>query len=227
MTQNPLRTGWRLLRVATTLVLAAGLAACAGLPRDVQRVPSQALPASSDTELGRIAAASVPAQVSAVSAMGASLSGFRLLSWPAQSLYARIELARRAQRSLDLQYYELRDDETGRLLLRTLRDAAQRGVRVRLLLDDLYTAGSDPVLSGLAAFPNVEVRLFNPFPMGAAAWARGSPPRCSTLAASTTACTTSCSSPTVRWRWLAAATSPTSTSWWATRPTTSTSTSLR
>ena len=77
MTQYPLRAGWRLLRWFrhaesddyNALVLTAGLAACAGLPRDVQRVPSQALPASSDTELGRIAAASVPAQVSAVSAL--------------------------------------------------------------------------------------------------------------------------------------------------------------
>ncbi|HEY6513104.1 MAG TPA: phospholipase D family protein [Burkholderiaceae bacterium] len=157
------RCHWRLLRAASLLACAALLAACAGLPRDVQRVPSTALPGTSATELGRVAAASLPA---AAPAMGAQPSGFRLLSWSAQSLYARIELARRAQRSLDLQYYELRDDETGRLLMRTLRDAASRGVRVRLLLDDLYTAGSDPVLSGLAAFPNIEVRLFNPFPAG-------------------------------------------------------------
>ena len=47
--------------------------------------------------------------------------------------------------------------------MRNLRDAALRGVRVRLLVDDLYTAGSDPMFRGLAAFPNVEVRLFNPF----------------------------------------------------------------
>ncbi|HET7525754.1 MAG TPA: phospholipase D-like domain-containing protein, partial [Burkholderiaceae bacterium] len=143
-------------------MLAAG---CASLPATVKRTPSQAIAPALDSELGRIALASTPSPA-ASAAGGAAPSGFRLLSWPAQSLYARIELARRAQRSLDLQYYELRDDETGRLLMRTLRDAAQRGVRVRLLLDDLYTAGSDPVLSALAAFPNVEVRLFNPFPVG-------------------------------------------------------------
>ncbi|HEU5296397.1 MAG TPA: phospholipase D family protein [Burkholderiaceae bacterium] len=151
-------------RVAA-LALVALAAGCASLPHDVKRLPSQAIAAAGDTELGRIAQASTPAAQRAA-ADGAAPSGFRLLSWSAQSLYARIELARRAQRSLDLQYYELRDDETGRLLMRTLRDAAQRGVRVRLLLDDLYTAGSDPVLSALAAFPNVEVRLFNPFPVG-------------------------------------------------------------
>jgi putative cardiolipin synthase len=62
-----------------------------------------------------------------------------------------------------VQYYLIQNDRTGRLLMRTLRDAASRGVRIRLLVDDLYTAGADPMFRGLAAFPNVEVRLFNPF----------------------------------------------------------------
>ena len=50
--------------------------------------------------------------------------------------------------------------------MRAARDAALRGVRVRLLVDDLYTSGEDQILKGLASFPNVEVRLFNPFPSG-------------------------------------------------------------
>jgi putative cardiolipin synthase len=79
------------------------------------------------------------------------------------SLDARIQLARRARDSLDVQCYLIQNDRTGRLLMRNLRDAALRGVRVRLLVDDLYTAGSNPMFRGLAAFPNVEVRLFNPF----------------------------------------------------------------
>jgi len=79
------------------------------------------------------------------------------------SLDARIQLARRARYSLDVQYYLIQNDRTGRLLMRNLRDAALRGVRVRLLVDDLYTAGGDPMFRGLAAFPSVEVRLFNPF----------------------------------------------------------------
>jgi hypothetical protein len=70
-------------------------------------------------------------------------------------------------------------------------------VRVRLLVDDLYTTHTDALFRGLAAFPNVEVHLFNPFCCArgsgvAAATSR----RCSTSAASTTGCTTSCSSPT-------------------------------
>jgi len=79
------------------------------------------------------------------------------------SLDARVQLARRARYSLDVQYYLIQNDRTGRLLMRNLRDAALRGVRVRLLVDDLYTVGGDPMFRGLAAFPNVEVRLFNPF----------------------------------------------------------------
>jgi phosphatidylserine/phosphatidylglycerophosphate/cardiolipin synthase-like enzyme len=144
-------------RAGAALALAATaffVAGCAGLPRDVPRTPSTAIRASPDTELGRIAAA--PSR-------DPSLSGFRLMSWSAQAFATRLALAQRAQRSIDAQYYVLEDDDTGRALLRALRDAAARGVRVRLLLDDLYTGGHDPLLLGLAAQPNVEIRLFNPF----------------------------------------------------------------
>jgi putative cardiolipin synthase len=145
--------------VAGLLLAAAALlgAGCASLPADVQRSPSRALPASTDTPLGRIAADSTPAP---------ELTGFRLLPIGSFAIDTRLALAQRAQRSLDLQYYHLENDETGRYLLRALRDAALRGVRVRLLVDDLYTATLDPLLLGLAAHPNVEVRLFNPFPAG-------------------------------------------------------------
>ena len=141
--------------IATCAALMLG--GCASLPSDVLRPVSSAIPTSADTTLGELAAATRqnPAQ-----------SGFRLLYTGTQALHARIELAQRAQRSLDVQYYHIKSDATGRLLLRTLRDAANRGVRVRLLLDDLYTSGEDELLLGLAAYPNVELRLFNPFPAG-------------------------------------------------------------
>ena len=133
------------------------LAGCAGLPREVERPPSYAVAGTANTALGRLAVAGAP---------DAQQSGFRLLPMPAYSMHARLELARRAQRSIDIQYYLVQNDETGRYLLRTLRDAAERGVRVRVLIDDLYTAGADTLLASLAAHPNVEVRLFNPFPAG-------------------------------------------------------------
>ena len=77
---------------------------------------------------------------------------------------ARLALARRAERSLDVQYYHLANDSVGLQFLRELRDAARRGVRIRLLVDDLYTGSEDELFCSFAAIPNVEVRLFNPLP---------------------------------------------------------------
>ncbi len=147
---------WPRLRwIAPALLLLQ--AGCASLPTDVQRTPSFALRASADTTLGRIAQASSP---------DLELSGFRLLPTGAFALDTRLALVQRAQRSIDVQYYVLQNDGSGRHLMRSLRDAAQRGVRVRLLVDDLFTADIDHLLLGLAAYPNIEVRLFNPFPAG-------------------------------------------------------------
>ena len=77
----------------------------------------------------------------------------------AYSLDARLQLARRAKHSLVVQYYQIANDASGRLLLRALREAAQRGVKVRLLVDDLYTADTQELLLSLAQSPNVQVRL--------------------------------------------------------------------
>ncbi|MFA7606166.1 MAG: phospholipase D family protein [Rhodocyclaceae bacterium] len=76
---------------------------------------------------------------------------------------ARALLARFAQKTLDVQYYIWRRDITGTMLLEELRVAADRGVRVRLLLDDNGTAGLDTELAALDTHPNIEIRLFNPF----------------------------------------------------------------
>ena len=130
------------------------LSACGTLPAQVERAYSPAQRPSAESPLARIAQDSSPAP---------TLTGFRLLPDGPYSLDARIQLVRRARDSLDVQYYLIQDDRSGRLLMRDLRDAASRGVRVRLLVDDLYTAGGDLMFRGLAAFPNVEVRLFNPF----------------------------------------------------------------
>lgn len=77
---------------------------------------------------------------------------------------ARMLLVGTAERTIDIQYYIWRDDITGNLLLRALHEAAQRNVRIRLLIDDNGTSGLDGKLALLNAEPNVEVRLFNPFP---------------------------------------------------------------
>ena len=90
-------------------------------------------------------------------------SGLRLLPDGREAFATRMLLARAAERSIDAQYYIWHDDRTGGLLFDELRAAADRGVRVRLLLDDNNTAGLDPLLARLNAHPNVELRLFNPF----------------------------------------------------------------
>ncbi len=155
---KPYGAGLRSRLVAAALgACAVLLAGCASLPTNVVRAPSSAVEASRATTLGRIAADSSPAE---------ELSGFRLMPVGSYALNTRVTLARLAERSLDVQYYLVSDDQTGRYLLRQLRDAAQRGVRVRLLIDDLYTSGEDSLFLGLAAYPNVEIRLFNPFPGG-------------------------------------------------------------
>jgi putative cardiolipin synthase len=76
---------------------------------------------------------------------------------------ARVLLARAAERTLDIQYYIWHEDKTGTMLFEALHDAAVRGIRVRLLLDDINTSGLDPVLAALDSHSNIEVRLFNPF----------------------------------------------------------------
>jgi putative cardiolipin synthase len=137
------------------LALLAG--GCASLPEEVDRPASKAMAMQAETALGRIAKNST---------VDRELSGFRLMPTGQFALQARIELALRAERTLDVQYYQIHNDQTGRFLLRTMRDASLRGVRVRLILDDLYTAGEDELLLALDAYPNVEIRLFNPFPAG-------------------------------------------------------------
>ena len=142
------------------IVMAEG---CATLPDLPPRSAELAVQNVTSSPLARLAAASAPSE-------RPDWSGFRLFYSGEAAFNARIALARRATQSLDVQVYHLADDETGRGLLRELRDAAQRGVRVRVLVDDLHIA-EDELLAGLSAFPNARVRLFNPLP------ARGGSPK--------------------------------------------------
>lgn len=142
---------------ASAALLAVALAGCAVLPDRIDAPPSHAITQTADTALGRIASASLDG-----TAPGAS--GFRLLPRGAFALEARVALARRAERSLDVQYYQIDRDEIGLGFLRELAAAAARGVRVRLLVDDLYAGGEDELLRSMASLPSVEVRLFNPLP---------------------------------------------------------------
>lgn len=137
------------------ILVALALAGCGSLPAHVERPVSHALPAASaESPLARLAAAQLPA--------GAP-SGFRLLPLGSYALDARLALISRATRTLDLQVYIMENDASGRAVFAALRDAAERGVRVRLLLDDFNSTGAEALLQALAGMPNFEVRLFNPF----------------------------------------------------------------
>ena len=141
---------WRIVALLLMLLLGA----CGGLPAVKQMAPTTAIAPDPQSPLARIVAASTPP---------GEHSGFRLMPLGVYSLQARIDLAQRAQHTLDVQYYVIANDGAGRLLLRTLKEAAGRGVRVRLLVDDLYTAKTEQLLLALDGVPNIEVRLFNPF----------------------------------------------------------------
>jgi cardiolipin synthase C len=142
------------------------LAGCAGLPQHVKKHPSEALESPQNTALGQIVEKSQDGNAK-------TLSGIRLLSSGDEALHSLLALADHAEKTLDVQYYIIRQDESARVLLQHVRDAADRGVRVRLLVDDLNTAGEDRRFMHLGEHANVEVRVFNPFPGGrSATWSR-------------------------------------------------------
>lgn len=136
------------------LTLAALLAGCKPLPPLEPRTPS-APPDTATTTLGR--------SIGAVASAHPGRSGVLALARGHDAFAARIRLAEAAERTLDVQYYIWQADLSGTLMMDALRQAADRGVQVRLLLDDNNTVGLDPVLAALAAHPRIEVRLFNPF----------------------------------------------------------------
>lgn len=136
------------------LALSLGLASCSSLPPLEGRVASTAIADTDDTRLGK---ALMPLTMA-----HPGLVGIHALADGRDAFAARAVLAQAADRSLDVQYYIWRNDTTGRLMFDALKSAAERGVRVRLLLDDNNTAGLDETLTALDAHPLIEVRLFNP-----------------------------------------------------------------
>jgi cardiolipin synthase C len=130
------------------------LVACASLPETRTTVPSTVLTDTGGPTLGR----TVPATLTRLDAP----TGIRLLQHGPDAFLARLALVRAAERSIDAQYYIWQPDITGRLLISAVLRAADRGVRVRLLVDDFGAAANDRDLSILDQHPQVEVRLFNP-----------------------------------------------------------------
>ena len=146
-----LRRSAGLFLVTLLVLLAAG---CASVPFDHPKFESHAVAPSDSTRLGR--------SVAEWSESHPGESGFYPLEAGLDALGARLRLIEQADHGIDAQYFLIKGDLAGSLFTGKLLRAADRGVRVRFLLDDVFTTGLDPELSLLNSHPNIEVRLFNP-----------------------------------------------------------------
>jgi putative cardiolipin synthase len=145
------------IKCAGTLLAILSLAACGGLPKGGARTASTAMKGNERTALAAVVRPRLAAHP--------GQSGVHSLADAHDAIAARLVLADAARRSLDVQYYIWNKDLVGKVLIERLLRAADRGVRVRLLLDDLGTAPSDDVLLAIDSHPNIEVRMFNPVAM--------------------------------------------------------------
>ncbi|MGR3713886.1 MAG: phospholipase D-like domain-containing protein, partial [Shimia sp.] len=141
------------LRFATATLLAMGLTACAKVPFDAPRTPSYALTAAD---------ASSDAVSRAVSAQTGSQSAYFELTNGTDALGARLRMIESAKHSIDIATFLIKPDTASGILTHRLFDAANRGVRVRLLVDDVFTTADDTDLAVLDTHPNIEIRIFNP-----------------------------------------------------------------
>lgn len=140
------------------LLVCATLAACASVPFDYPKETSVAIADASDTVLAR--------EVDEWTSEHDGLSGFYPLADGMDALGARLRLLESAQSSVDIQYFLMKNDAAGGLFAAALLRAADRGVRVRFLLDDVFTTADDRTLISLDMHENIEVRLYNPVARG-------------------------------------------------------------
>ena len=141
------------LQTVVFALMLALLSACTTIPADYSPPPSHAIPARHDIRLAKLA---LPANADP------ERSFFLPIDRADEALELRLALADTAQVSIDAQYYLWNDDESGNLLLKRLLAAADRGVRVRLLVDDMEIADADWPIAALNLHPNMEIRIFNP-----------------------------------------------------------------
>ncbi|MBT8049146.1 MAG: phospholipase D family protein [Xanthomonadales bacterium] len=130
------------------------LGGCASLPDDLEQVPSQGNSNPEQTFLGAFIAEKAPTDK--------TLSGVELLSASGEAFSSRFAIAGFADKTLDIQYYLWKGDLAGQLLMWRVLEAADRGVRVRFLIDDIYHSGRDDVYALLDTHPHFELRVFNP-----------------------------------------------------------------
>ena len=136
------------------------MAGCAALPSQVDRPVSTALANPIQTRLGQLV------QARAAQAGTRNDSGFALVGNAELAFTSRMTLIKATQKTLDIQYYAIFADDTTERMFEALREAAGRGVRIRILLDDFNTSGKNAQVLKLAFEKNIELRLFNPLPGG-------------------------------------------------------------
>src|SRR5688572_15471189 len=144
-------------RFLLVLLVAACVGGCASLPpgSDFPKTVSSALAQPAETRIGR--------QFADAARQHGGNSAYRMLAAGIDGFLARVQMVNAAERTLDLQYFIFRADETGKLLTNAVLRAADRGVRVRVLIDDGETIAGDDQLVALDAHAQIEVRVFNPF----------------------------------------------------------------
>ncbi len=143
------------LRHTCLLIGTMAMIGCASVDFDMPKTESYAPTDTEGTYMGK--------QLAGLPEQHPGESGFYPLSNGIDALSARLLLAARAERTIDAQYYLIKNDIVGQEFIHTLLDAADRGVRVRLLVDDIFTSGYDAGMAGLSSHPNFEIRIFNPF----------------------------------------------------------------
>nr|WP_321253895.1 phospholipase D family protein [uncultured Ruegeria sp.] len=141
--------------IVVCVVCTLGLVACSPRVRTYEKTVSSAVPASSDSNLAQT--------INRLGDPKDGRSGVKLISDGEEALVSRLLMAAAAEQTIDAQYYLLHNDPTGHLFAASLLQAADQGVRVRLLLDDMDTSGYDAMTAALDYHDNIEIRLFNPF----------------------------------------------------------------
>ena len=144
-----------LLRSLFQAAVILTLGGCATIDFDYPKTTTTAFDNTQDTYLGKA--------LEGLAEVHPGQAGFYPLLDSVDALSVRLQMAKRAERSIDAQYYLITGDIVGRVFIGALLDAADRGVRVRLLVDDIFTQGYDTGMAALNSHPNFEIRVFNPF----------------------------------------------------------------
>ena len=143
------------LRHYGLVTIIAVLSGCATVDFDYPKPASNALTDTGDTYLGK--------QLIGLADQHPCEAGFYQMADGIDALASRLLLAERAEKTIDAQYYLIKDDIVSHAFINVLLRAADRGVRVRLLVDDIFTGGYDAGMAGLDSHPNFEIRIFNTF----------------------------------------------------------------